>query len=78
MATNTDAEWTARLNTILAAFNSNYSATFLAGANNLYTTLYNRIGRTIVDGPDHAKGVFAKFNNFFLYRKYKNIYYKFY
>ena len=62
MATNTDAEWTARLNTILAAFNANYSATFLAGANNLYTTLYNRIGRTVVDGPDHAKGVFAKFN----------------
>ena len=62
MATNTDAEWTARLNTILANFNSNYSATFLAGANNLYTTLYNRIGRTVVDGPDHAKGVFAKFN----------------
>ena len=62
MATNTDAEWTARLNTILANFNANYSATFLAGANNLYTTLYNRIGRTVVDGPDHAKGVFAKFN----------------
>lgn len=62
MATNTDAEWTARLNTILANFNANYSATFVAGANNLYTTLYNRIGRTVVDGPDHAKGVFAKFN----------------
>ena len=62
MATNTDAEWTARLNSILANFNANYSATFLAGANNLYTTLYNRIGRTVVDGPDHAKGVFAKFN----------------
>ena len=62
MATNTDAEWTARLNTILANFNSNYSGTFVAGANNLYTTLYNRIGRTVVDGPDHAKGVFAKFN----------------
>ena len=62
MATNTDAEWTARLNTILANFNSNYSGTFTAGANNLYTTLYNRIGRTVVDGPDHAKGVFAKFN----------------
>lgn len=62
MATNTDAEWTARLNTILANFNANYSATFVAGANNLYTTLYNRIGRTVVDGPDHAKGAFAKFN----------------
>ena len=62
MATNTDAEWTARLDSILANFNANYSATFLAGANNLYTTLYNRIGRTVVDGPDHAKGVFAKFN----------------
>ena len=62
MATNTDAEWTARLNSILANFNANYSATFLAGANNLYTTLYNRIGRTVVDGPDHAKGVFSKFN----------------
>ena len=62
MATNTDNEWTARLNTILANFNSNYSGTFAAGANNLYTTLYNRIGRTVIDGPDHAKGVFAKFN----------------
>ena len=62
MATNTDAEWTARLDSILANFNANYSGTFTAGANNLYTTLYNRIGRTVVDGPDHAKGVFAKFN----------------
>ena len=62
MATNTDNEWTARLNTILANLNANYSATFQAVANNLYPALYNRIGRTIVDGPDHAKGVFAKFN----------------
>ena len=62
MATNTDAEWTARLNTILANLNANYSATFQAVANNLYPALYNRIGRTVVDGPDHAKGVFAKFN----------------
>lgn len=62
MATNTDNEWTARLNSILANLNANYSATFQAVANNLYPALYNRIGRTIVDGPDHAKGVFAKFN----------------
>ena len=62
MATNTDAEWTARLNAILANFNSNYSGTFTAGANNLYATLYNRIGLTVVDGPDHAGGKFAKFN----------------
>ena len=62
MATNTDTEWTARLNSILANLNANYSATFQAVANNLYPALYNRIGRTIVDGPDHAKGVFAKFN----------------
>ena len=62
MATNTDAEWTARLNTILANLNANYAATFQAVANNLYPALYNRIGLTVVDGPDHAKGVFAKFN----------------
>lgn len=62
MATNTDSEWTSRLSTILANLNSNYAATFQAVANNLYPALYNRIGRTIVDGPDHAKGVFAKFN----------------
>ena len=62
MATNTDAEWTARLNSILAALNSNYAATFTAVANNLYPALYNRIGLTVVNGPDHAKGVFAKFN----------------
>ena len=62
MATNTDTEWTARLNSILTNFNSNYAATFTAGANNLYTTLYNRIGLTVIDGPDHAKGVFSKFN----------------
>ena len=62
MATNTDTEWTARLNSILAGLNANYSATSQAVANNLYPALYNRIGRTIVDGPDHAKGVFAKFN----------------
>ena len=62
MATNTDNQWTARLNSILANLNANYSATFQAVANNLYPALYNRIGRTIVDGPDHAKGVFAKFN----------------
>ena len=62
MATNTDAEWSARLNAILTNINSNYSGTFTAGANNLYTTLYNRIGRTIVDGPDHTRGIFGKFN----------------
>ena len=62
MATNTDAEWTARLNAILTNFNANYSGTFTAGANNLYATLYNRIGLTVVDGPDHAGGKFAKFN----------------
>ena len=62
MATNTDAEWTARLNTVLTNLLGNYSGTFTAGANNLYTTLYNRIGLTVVDGPDHAKGKFAKFN----------------
>ena len=62
MATNTDTEWTARLNSILTNINSNYSGTFVSGANNLYTTLYNRIGRTIVDGPDHCKGIFGKFN----------------
>ena len=62
MATNTDAEWTARLNSVLTNLLGNYSGTFTAGANNLYTTLYNRIGLTVVDGPDHAKGKFAKFN----------------
>ena len=62
MATNTDAEWTARLNTVLTNLLGNYSGTFTAVANNLYTTLYNRIGLTVVDGPDHAKGKFAKFN----------------
>ena len=62
MATNTDAQWTARLSTILANLNANYAATFQSVANNLYPTLYNRIGLTVVDGPDHAKGVFAKFN----------------
>ena len=62
MATDTDAQWTARLNTILANLNANYAATFQAVANNLYPALYNRIGLTVVDGPDHAKGVFAKFN----------------
>lgn len=62
MATNTDNEWTARLNSILANLNANYSATFQAVANNLYPALYNRIGRTVVNGPDHAKGLFAKFN----------------
>ena len=54
MATNTDAQWTARLNTILANLNANYSATFQAVANNLYPALFNRIGLTVVDGPDHA------------------------
>ena len=62
MATNTDAEWTARLNSILTNFLTNYSGTFTSGANNLYSTLYNRIGLTVVDGPDHAGGKFAKFN----------------
>ena len=62
MATNTDAEWTARLNSILTNFLTNYSGTFTSGANNLYATLYNRIGLTVVDGPDHAGGKFAKFN----------------
>ena len=62
MATNTDAEWTARLNSILTNINSNYAGTFTAGANNLYSTLYNRIGLTVVNGPDHAGGKFAKFN----------------
>ena len=61
MATNTDAEWTARLNSILTNFLTNYSGTFTSGANNLYSTLYNRIGLTVVDGPDHAGGKFAKF-----------------
>ena len=36
MATNTDAEWTARLNSILTNFLTNYSGTFTSGANNLY------------------------------------------
>ena len=62
MTTYTDTEWSARLNSILTTINSNYSGTFTAGANNLYTTLYNRIGRTIVDGPDHTRGIFGKFN----------------
>ena len=62
MATNTDAEWTARLNSILTNFLTNYSGTFTSGANNLYSTLYNRIGLTVVDGPDHAGGKFSKFN----------------
>ena len=62
MATNTDNEWTARLNSILANLNANYAATFQAVANNLYPALYNRIGLTVVDGPDHARGVFSKFN----------------
>ena len=62
MATDTDNQWTARLSTILANLNANYAATFQAVANNLYPALYNRIGLTVVDGPDHAKGVFAKFN----------------
>ena len=62
MATNTDAEWTARLNSILTNFLTNYSGTFTSGANNLYSTLYNRIGLTVVDGPDPAGGKFAKFN----------------
>ena len=62
MATDTDAQWTARLNTILANLNANYAATFQAVANNLYPALFNRIGLTVVDGPDHARGVFAKFN----------------
>lgn len=60
--TGTDTVWSARLNSILTGFNSNYSATFTAGTNNLYSTLYNRIGLTVVDGPDHAAGKFAKFN----------------
>lgn len=62
MATNTDTEWTARLNSILTGFLTNFSGTFTSGANNLYSTLYNRIGLTVVDGPDHAGGKFAKFN----------------
>ena len=62
MATNTDTDWTARLNSILANLNSNYSATLQSIANNLYPSLYNRIGLTVVDGPDHARGVFSKFN----------------
>ena len=49
MATDTDAQWTARLNSILANLNANYSETFQAVAKNLYPALYNRLGLTVVD-----------------------------
>lgn len=62
MATGTDTQWSSRLNSILANFNSNIGGTFTAQNNNLYTTLVNRIGLTVVNEPDQNINRFAKFS----------------
>lgn len=60
--TGTDTAYTQRLNAILGDISANYSGTFSAANNNLYTTLVNRIGLTVINEPDAAINKFAKFS----------------
>ena len=61
MPTNTDASWTARLNSVMPAnFMANLSTSFSANQN-LLNTMINRIGLTVISGVDSPYNPFAKY-----------------
>lgn len=62
MPTNTDTMWTARLADHMPAnFANNMSDSFSVANNEVYTTMMNMIGRTVVNAPDNPMNPFAKY-----------------